>query len=140
VALVAAASVLAADQALKLAVAGVRTRLPYRVLGDVRIEYVHNTGASFSLFTGHGWAVTVLTSLICVGLAGALALTPRRYASALGLILGGSLGNLVDRYRLGFVVDYVGVYRWPTFNLADVAIAVGAALLVLTVLRSARQS
>jgi signal peptidase II len=133
-ALGAVALVLVADQAAKLAIAGVRARLPYHVFDHVRIEYVHNTGMSFSLFTGHAWVFTVLSSLISLALAAALVLAPRRYALGVALILGGSLGNLIDRFRLGYVIDFVGVYTWPTFNVADIAIVGGAALLVLAVL------
>ena len=69
----------------------------------------------------------------------ALFLAPPRYRPALGVILGGALGNLVDRFRFGgAVVDFIGVYRWPSFNLADAAIVAGTILLVLQVLRGSR--
>jgi signal peptidase II len=63
-------------------------------------------------------------------------------AWALSLILGGALGNLVDRLRLGYVIDFVDWYyrgwHWPAFNVADAAITIGAALLVLDALRGGR--
>lgn len=133
--LLAAGGILALDQATKLAVAIVRDRLPYPVTGRIRLEYVHNTGMSFSLFTGHAWVFTLLTAAISAALAAGLVSAPRRYALPMAIILGGSLGNLIDRLRLGYVIDFLGIYSYPTFNLADVAIGVGAALLVLSVLR-----
>ena len=53
----------------------------------------------------------------------------------LALVLGGAAGNLIDRLRFGYVVDYVGVGPWPTFNVGDMAIVVGAALIAVVVLR-----
>jgi signal peptidase II len=132
--LLAAALILVADQVTKLLVVHYRARLPWFFFGNVRIEYTQNTGMSFSLLRGQGAVLLVVVALITAGVAVGLAATPRRYAVALGLILGGSLGNLVDRIRLGHVVDFVGFYSWPTFNVADAALVAGIAVLVLAVL------
>jgi signal peptidase II len=103
---------------------------------------VHNTGAAFSfLADAGGWqqwlfsALAVIISAICVGM---LAKQPRgdwRMALPLVLIIGGALGNLIDRVRFGYVVDFVHWYwndlHWPVFNLADSAITVAAVLLII---------
>jgi signal peptidase II len=101
----------------------------------------HNTGAAFSFLANaggwqHGFFVALAT-LISVVLAVALRRVPRedwRNAFPFALIIAGALGNLVDRLRLGYVVDfvewYVGSFYWPVFNLADSCIVVGAVLMV----------
>jgi signal peptidase II len=131
------------DQATKwLAVAS----LPYQVQvgfvpGFWNWHLTHNTGAAFSfLANAGGWQHSffiVLATLISVVLAVALRRVPRedwRNAFPFALIIAGALGNLVDRLRLGYVVDfvewYVGSFYWPVFNLADSCIVVGAVLMV----------
>ena len=103
---------------------------------------VHNTGAAFSfLADAGGWqqwlfsALAVIISAVCIIM---LAKQPRsdwRMALPLALIVGGALGNLIDRVRFGYVVDFVHWYwrdfHWPVFNLADSAISVAAVLLIV---------
>jgi signal peptidase II len=132
-ALLAAALVLAADQATKLVVTHYRYRLPYKVVGGLRIEYTQNTGVSFSLFPGQTTVLIIVVGLVTAAVLVGLLFTPRKYAVPLGLILGGSLGNWVDRVRLGYVVDFVTAPHWPTFNVADAALVGGMALLALVV-------
>jgi signal peptidase II len=132
-ALAAAAFVLVADQATKLIVTHYRYRLPYKVLGGLRIEYTQNTGVSFSLFPGQTTVLIVVVGLVTAAVLVGLLITPRQYALPLGLVLGGSLGNWVDRVRLGYVVDFVTAPHWPTFNVSDVALVGGMAVLVLVV-------
>jgi signal peptidase II len=132
-ALLAATLVLVADQAAKLVVTHYRYRLPYRVFGGLRIEYTQNTGVSFSLFPGQTTVLIIVVGLVTAAVMVGLLLTPRRYAVPLGLILGGSLGNWVDRVRVGYVVDFVTAPHWPTFNVADVALVAGMAVLALVV-------
>jgi len=95
-------------------------------------EYVENTGAAFGVFRGQGMLLTALSVLVLIGLL-AYYLTVRDPSAALmasiGLLLGGAAGNLVDRVRLGYVVDFAAVGLWPKFNLADSAISVGVVLL-----------
>ena len=81
-----------------------------------------------------------MIACVCVGLAVAVWRAPVRFALPLAIVLGGAAGNLIDRLRFGYVVDYVGLGPWPTFNVGDVAILVGAALIVVRVLlaRAAR--
>ena len=103
------------------------------VLGSIfAIHYVENTGAAFGLLRGQG----AVLSLLALVVLGGLVLYYRRLATAgllagvsLGLLVGGAVGNLVDRARLGYVVDFVAVGPWPKFNLADSAITVGVLLL-----------
>ncbi|MAN52700.1 MULTISPECIES: signal peptidase II [unclassified Marinimicrobium] len=105
---------------------------------------LHNPGAAFSFLSDAGgwqrWFFTVVAAVVSVVLVIWLArVSEKRYeALALALILGGAIGNLYDRVVLGYVVDFVVVhyqdYYWPAFNIADSAITVGAALLILDML------
>jgi signal peptidase II len=101
-----------------------------------------NTGAAFSFLHDAGgwqrWLFAVLAIMVSAVLVVWLARTPRgdwRNAAPLALIIGGALGNLIDRLRLGQVTDFIEVYyrdwSWPAFNVADSAICVGAVLLIL---------
>jgi signal peptidase II len=127
-AVLAAAIVLIVDQASKALVWHSRASLPVYLFGDVRIEETHNTGMSFSLLTGHPEVLLIGVGLISAVVLVLLFIVPRPYALPLGLVLGGSLGNLVDRLRWGWVLDFFGVYWWPTLNIADIAIVAGAIL------------
>lgn len=102
----------------------------------------HNTGAAFSFLADAGgwqrWFFTLITVAVSVVLVVWLSRLPRYriwLGMALGLILGGGLGNLWDRIQLGYVVDFIslhyGGWYWPAFNVADSAISAGAAILVL---------
>jgi signal peptidase II len=128
-ALVAAGAVLVVDQASKAVIWSQRGSLPLHLFGDVRLEETHNTGMSFSLLRGNPELLTVLVAVISAVVLILLFVVPRRYGLPLGLVLGGSLGNLVDRIRWGWVLDFFGVYWWPTLNIADLAIVAGAILL-----------
>jgi signal peptidase II len=134
-----AAAVVLVDQLLKAWVSGTfQVGQPSSILGDVvRITISHNQGALFGVFQGSA-VVLGLVSLAVVALivwyeahAGASLLV----SLALGLLMGGALGNLTDRLRLGYVVDFVdaglGAVRWFTFNLADASIDGAILLLVL---------
>lgn len=107
--------------------------------GVVALTRVHNTGIAFGLFRHAPVLLTALVALVVVVAVGAHWLRagrtgPTGRAERLGtsLVLGGAAGNLLDRLRLGYVVDYVDLHVWPVFNLADAAVVVGAALLLLT--------
>ncbi|WP_027330554.1 signal peptidase II [Marinimicrobium agarilyticum] len=105
---------------------------------------LHNPGAAFSFLSEAGgwqrWFFTAVAAIVSVVLVVWLArVAEKRYeALALALILGGAIGNLYDRVVLGHVVDFIVVhykdYYWPAFNIADSAITVGAALLILDML------
>jgi signal peptidase II len=134
-ALLLAAAVVAADQLSKWLVRAEARHLPLKLVAGLRIELTYNSGISFSRFAGAGSIVVVLVAAVAVGVAVALLFSPPRYRPALGVILGGAVGNLVDRLRFhGAVADFIGVYHWPSFNLADAAIVVGTVVLALQVL------
>lgn len=102
------------------------------------ITYVENTGIAFGLFPGANFVFVTLSALIVVGIIlwgkkGLVKLGKERLY--LGLILGGAVGNLVDRLRFGFVVDFLDFRVWPVFNLADASVCIGGVMLVLLFLR-----
>jgi lipoprotein signal peptidase len=125
-----AAAVVAADQVTKWLVRAEADRLPVRWALGLRIDLTYNSGISFSRLAGAGVVVVVLVVAVAVGVSIALVLAPPRYRPALGVILGGAVGNLIDRVHFhGSVADFIGFYGWPSFNLADAAIVVGTVLL-----------
>lgn len=109
----------------------------------VNITYVTNTGAAFGLFPDQGFFFIIVALIVVV----VILLYTRRIPAgqwlvrlALGLQLGGALGNLLDRLRYGYVVDFVDLNfwplkEWPVFNVADASIVLGVVLLALTILR-----
>ncbi len=114
-----------------------------------RISHVFNTGAAFSLFAESLSPVLVRNGLIAFSIIAVIVVlgmiwqmgrifTPS--GVALGLILGGAIGNLYDRIRFSYVIDFLEVriihYHWPDFNVADSAIVVGACLLLLEIFRT----
>lgn len=128
----ASAIVILADQAAKIAArAALMEGIPEEVFGNlVRFTLRYNTGAAFSLGWGGPVFLSVFTIIACVFLIRIM----RRAGSTvrtvwLGVILGGALGNLVDRIMMGRVTDFIDVgitgWRWPTFNVADIAICIG---------------
>jgi len=106
------------------------------LIGDwFRFIYSRNTGVAFSLFQNIPQFLTIVALGITAGVIYAYARhMPNRsplIQVSVGLIVGGALGNVIDRLRLGYVVDFIQVGWWPVFNIADSAICVGAALLLL---------
>jgi signal peptidase II len=145
-------SVIVLDQVTKFLAETLLTfHQPVPVLPSFNLLLTYNTGAAFSFLAGAGgwqrWFFLGLGSLVSIGLIvwlRRLKPTETRLAMALALILGGAIGNLIDRAWLGQVIDFIQLYYqhwyWPAFNLADSAITVGAALLVLDSLWSGRTS
>jgi signal peptidase II len=136
------------DQLSKLAILH---GLPYggpgiKVLPFFNIVHVYNTGAAFSFLADQpGWQRWFF-ALFAIGVSGAMTVALRRQAAsqlwlnlAFVLVIGGALGNLIDRLAYGHVVDFLLFYGYgyffPAFNLADCAITVGAAMIVLDGLR-----
>jgi len=116
--------------------------------GVFRISHVFNTGAAFSLFAEslspavvrNGLiAFSVVAVVVVLGMIWRMGKAVSATGIALGLILGGAIGNLYDRVRFSYVVDFLEVrivhYHWPDFNLADSAIVIGACLLLLEIFR-----
>jgi signal peptidase II len=135
-----AVGVLVADQLSKvLVVAWMPDRLPIRFLnGLLTLTYTRNPGAAFSVGTGFTFLFTaVAVGVIVVILRTAPRLYSVGWAVALGALLGGAVGNLVDRLLRapgpgrGYVVDWIQLPHWPVFNLADSAIVCAACGLVL---------
>ena len=129
-----------ADQVTKaLVVAGLDVGERVQVLGDVVwLWHLRNTGAAFSLLPGAIWLFVPIT-IVALGM---VAYFHRQFRDRgpwihviLGAVLGGTLGNLTDRLRFGYVVDFVSVgigdLRWPAFNVADPSVVIGIGLLVL---------
>jgi signal peptidase II len=111
----------------------------HEVIGRLlAFEYVENTGVAFGLFAGRVWLVSVLAVIVAViFIAGFWRDLPnnRLYQGALALVLAGAAGNLIDRLRLGYVIDFIAVGGWPRFNIADSAITVGLVLMAIGVVR-----
>lgn len=132
--------VVACDQAAKWAaqawLAPRHASIPL-IPGLLQLTYVNNTGAAFGLLRGHSSLFIVLAVAIAAWLVTELAQRTHPPASrlALGLILGGAVGNLIDRLRVGFVIDFIDLRVWPVFNLADSAITIGVMLLMWAALR-----
>ncbi|MCQ4119065.1 signal peptidase II [Rhodococcus tibetensis] len=125
-----------------LAVANIAPGESVPVIGDVvTLRLVRNPGAAFSMATGMTWLLTLVAVGVVVGVVriGRTLRSPW-WALGLGLVLGGALGNLVDRFfrapgvMQGHVVDFVSVGWWPVFNVADSGIVCGAVLLVVLTL------
>ena len=106
------------------------------------LTMAHNKGAAFSFLAGAGgwqrWFFIVLTTVISTVLfiwLKKLSTQAKLEAISISLILGGAIGNVIDRIYFGYVIDfldvYVGSYHWPAFNIADSAICIGAALLII---------
>jgi signal peptidase II len=127
-ALIAAAVVVAVDQAAKaLVVANMGLGESDPVFPGVSLTYVRNSGVAFGAFAGGGTIVWVLTIAALCGLLVYFAFrSDRRWLwLPVGAIAGGAIGNLADRAREGAVVDFIDVVAWPAFNVADMAIVVG---------------
>ena len=120
------------------------------ISGFLNFAYAENTGVAFSMLDDHGssgrWGLSIVAMV-----AGALVIyffwrTPRsddRLLGALALLLAGIVGNVVDRMRLGFVIDFIdvqfGSWHYPTFNVADMAIVMGAGLLIIDMFLNKRK-
>jgi signal peptidase II len=137
--------VVAADQLTKVLIRShlaVGESLP--VTGWLSLTHASNTGAAFGIFQGQSFPLTMVGLVgICVLLLYAFFLYRRLpflnsalSEVALGLILGGTIGNLIDRLRLGYVTDFIDFHFWPAFNVADSAIVVGALIFVYLMLAS----
>ena len=140
-----ASVVVAADQLSKIWVRShlaVGQSLPET--GWLRLTYVRNTGAAFGLFQGQSFLLTVVGLVGTAILLGYALFIYRRFPIstlgevALGLVLGGTVGNLIDRLRFGYITDFVNLGFWPTFNVADSAIVVGAIIFTYSLILAAR--
>ena len=135
-----AGGVLALDQWTKrLATLHLEGRAPVEVWGEfIRLTYALNSGVAFSLGAGSRfpfWLFSIAAAVVILWLLARGKVPRLAQQVALALILGGALGNLVDRITTGLVVDFIevgiGRYRWPVFNVADSAVSVGVVLFLL---------
>jgi signal peptidase II len=130
------------DQASKLVIAGsMQLYQSIQIMPYFNLTYVHNTGAAFSFLSdAGGWQrwffaglALVISGVIAVWLA-RLKQHETLLAVALSLVLGGAMGNLIDRLAYGYVIDFLDVYyqtwHWPAFNIADSAITLGVILML----------
>lgn len=141
--LLTALTILVADQLTKaLVVANLAIGENARLLGDlVQVWHAQNRGAAFSLFQG-GTILFLVVSVLSIGMVAYFHRTLRDRTPwlhvVLGIILGGTLGNFIDRLRQGYVTDWlsvgIGDTRWPTFNVADSSVVVGIGILVVYLL------
>lgn len=129
-----AAFVVAADQTTKALVkSSIALGESRRLLPGVSLVHAENSGVAFSLLTGSEAIVVAVTAAIIAGVVVLFArMRGRRLLwLAVGLIVGGALGNLLDRVRTGAVTDFIQLPHWPAFNLADTAITLGVVALFL---------
>jgi len=110
--------------------------------GFFRIVRVHNTGAAFGIFKDHNLTLIIVA---CVGILVILLLVfllRSRWSfldsmlvmSVIGLVMGGTIGNLIDRLRLGYVIDFIDFKVWPAFNIADSAVTVGVIIIACRII------
>jgi len=144
------ALVVALDQGTKwMAEAALDPYLPVPLAPSLNLTLMYNEGAAFSFLAGAGgwqrWFFAGLATLVTIALGvwlHRLKATERMTAIGIALVMGGAVGNLIDRILTGRVVDFIDVYyadwHWPAFNLADSAITLGVALLLVATLREGR--
>ena len=115
-------------------------------VGFFRIIHIHNTGAAFGLFRDQSLALTIVAIIAItiilvytfVGYRHLPWLDSKLGKVALGLILGGTVGNLIDRLRFGYVTDFIDFGFWPAFNIADSAVTIGVIIIAYCILRLAQ--
>jgi signal peptidase II len=139
-----AAVVIALDQLTKHWAVNALADGPIEILGSVRFRLTFNSGASFSMGSGRGGLIGLVGLVVVIVLLRSVARWPGALApTGLGMVLGGALGNLIDRlfragadgFLAGRVVDFIDFRWWPVFNVADMGVVVGAGLLVLASLK-----
>ena len=138
-----AAAALGADQLTKQIISS-RLALDeeVHVLGPLSIHHVQNSGIAFGLFASATSIVIVVTGIAVLWMLLFFGRSGARHPvlpAALGLVIGGSVSNLVDRVRLGHVTDFLDLRFWPAFNLADSFIVIGVAILLYTLVAAERE-
>lgn len=129
------------DQAAKFFAAGLLSSVETIPLWDgvFHLTYVENTGAGFGVFSEHTWMLTVLTLIVILAVViYVVAKKPKNpwLISALTFMMGGALGNVIDRIRIGYVIDFFDftLIDFPVFNLADCFITIGAVVFAIYVI------
>lgn len=121
-------AVLALDQLTKhTIVSGIAEGDSRRLVPGIKLVHVRNKGVAFGFFSGGGTVVLVFTALALTALLGYFVFRPTRRWLWIptGLLIGGAIGNLIDRVASGAVTDFIKLPLWPAFNLADMAITFG---------------
>lgn len=110
------------------------------------LTYVENSGAAFGMLKDHRWVFMVISVIALVAMTWILTTFKEKkqtlYAVAVSMILAGGIGNMIDRVRLGYVIDFIDIsplFSFAVFNIADSFVCIGAALLVLALLLDWRQ-
>ena len=130
--------VLAADRITKALAAGIPAEGVTLVPGVIGLRYTRNTGAAFSLLSGHPWLLGVISLLVIIGAA--LFLRKKKLSvllkTGLMMMLGGAAGNMIDRFATGYVPDMIEFLfmRFAVFNVADTFLCVGCALVAIGLL------
>lgn len=137
--LVLALVLLAVDQATKWWVATTLTfGQPNNLIGDViRLTRVHNDGGAFGIFQGAGTIFLIVSSVVSVILLLILltmTIDSRLIKTGMAFVLAGAVGNLIDRFHWGYVLDFFEIRGFPIFNVADACISVGAVFIILSIL------
>ncbi|WP_331281111.1 MULTISPECIES: signal peptidase II [Guyparkeria] len=139
--------VLVVDQLTKwAALAGLEYARPVEILPFFDFTLLYNTGAAFSFLAEHdGWQrwffvfLAVVITAVLLGWLAFVAIRDRRIQAGITLVIGGAVGNVIDRVLYGHVVDFldfhVAGWHWPAFNIADAAITIGVALIIWAELR-----
>ena len=114
------------------------------VLGKlVEFSYIHNNGSAFSMFQGKQLFLVIFTVILMIGVGVYLIVYKKSISTtervALYMILGGGIGNLIDRLMYGYVIDFININIIPVFNVADIAITCGCILFAVTVLFSKKK-
>lgn len=109
---------------------------------SIELTFVKNTGAAFSILTNATWLITALSVTVFIFLIYYIRKeekTTKSMGVIFSLLIGGILGNIIDRIRLGYVIDYVSIGRFPIFNFADSCIVIGMVLMIIVVIRGEKK-
>lgn len=110
------------------------------ILGIFRFHLVYNTGGAWSIFSDATWALGAFSLVVCIALTAYLALTPQRPNTGeligISFVVAGGIGNAIDRFTLGFVVDFIEptFIDFPIFNIADIGVTCGIILFIVSLL------
>lgn len=129
------------DQAAKFFAAGLLQEAGSKPLIEnvFHLTYVENTGAGWGMFSDHTWILTVVTFIIVVAAVAYMVVTRpknRMLLTSITFLLGGAIGNLVDRIRLGYVIDFFDftLIDFPVFNIADCFVTIGAIIFAVYII------
>jgi len=131
---IAAAAIIFSDQLTKI----LFTNKQYSILGFEIIKYSENTGAAFSILGGYRWlfiAVAVAALVMLLFYATRIECKRKGIQITLGILIGGILGNLIDRISLGYVRDFIDLKIWPNFNVADSAMFISVIILAIYIIK-----